>query len=81
MRSRSRDDDNPKITQQPRVLAYLIYTSGSTGRPKGVMVSHRNPDRRLSFMAAALPARQPRRASFKRQTSLSMFSRRMWCGG
>jgi len=33
-------DDDPEVTLDPALPAYLIYTSGSTGQPKGVVVTH-----------------------------------------
>lgn len=32
--------DSPRVTLNPKDLAYIIYTSGSTGKPKGVLIEH-----------------------------------------
>lgn len=40
--SRTEEDENPAIVNEPTDLAYLLFTSGSTGKPKASMIEHRN---------------------------------------
>ena len=44
------EDQNPKVKEDPKAVAYIIYTSGSTGKPKGVMVPQEGIVNRILWM-------------------------------
>ncbi|GAB7345699.1 hypothetical protein MBLNU457_3977t2 [Dothideomycetes sp. NU457] len=46
---------NPKVTYNPKGLAYAVYTSGTTGKPKGVLVTNENIRSNIEVLKSIYP--------------------------